>query len=198
MLANREVIKRVLPGAVRPLRRAPDRRTTARRCWPRCARWRRRHRADPTIVVLTPGVCNSAYFEHAFLARADGRRAGRRPRPPRPRQHRLHADDRRACGASTSSTGASTTTSSIRWRSARDSQLGVAGLLNAYRAGNVVARQRDRHRRRRRQGALRLRPGDHHVLPVARSRSCRTSRPTCCSNPTDRAATCSSISTSWW
>ena len=28
--------------------------------------------ADPTIVVLTPGVGNSAYFEHAFLARQMG------------------------------------------------------------------------------------------------------------------------------
>ena len=28
--------------------------------------------SDPTIVVLTPGVLNSAYFEHAFLARQLG------------------------------------------------------------------------------------------------------------------------------
>jgi uncharacterized circularly permuted ATP-grasp superfamily protein len=28
--------------------------------------------ADPTVVVLTPGVYNSAYFEHAFLARQMG------------------------------------------------------------------------------------------------------------------------------
>jgi uncharacterized circularly permuted ATP-grasp superfamily protein len=28
--------------------------------------------ADPTVVVLTPGVANSAYFEHAFLARQMG------------------------------------------------------------------------------------------------------------------------------
>jgi uncharacterized circularly permuted ATP-grasp superfamily protein len=27
---------------------------------------------DPTVVVLTPGVANSAYFEHAFLARQMG------------------------------------------------------------------------------------------------------------------------------
>ncbi len=27
---------------------------------------------DPTFVVLTPGVGNSAYFEHAFLARQMG------------------------------------------------------------------------------------------------------------------------------
>ena len=27
---------------------------------------------DPTVVLLTPGVYNSAYFEHAFLAKAMG------------------------------------------------------------------------------------------------------------------------------
>ncbi len=30
-----------------------------------------------TIVVLTPGPFNSAYFEHTFLARTMGHRAGR-------------------------------------------------------------------------------------------------------------------------
>ncbi|MBI5931869.1 MAG: circularly permuted type 2 ATP-grasp protein [Chloroflexi bacterium] len=30
------------------------------------------HRPDPTIVLLTPGVYNSAYFEHTFLARLMG------------------------------------------------------------------------------------------------------------------------------
>ena len=29
-------------------------------------------RSDPTIVLLTPGVYNSAYYEHAFLARQMG------------------------------------------------------------------------------------------------------------------------------
>jgi uncharacterized circularly permuted ATP-grasp superfamily protein len=29
-------------------------------------------RADPTVVVLTPGMYNSAYFEHAFLAQQMG------------------------------------------------------------------------------------------------------------------------------
>ena len=31
-----------------------------------------RDRTDPTVVVLTPGVHNSAYFEHSFLARQMG------------------------------------------------------------------------------------------------------------------------------
>jgi len=30
------------------------------------------HRGDPTVVVLTPGIYNSAYFEHSFLARQMG------------------------------------------------------------------------------------------------------------------------------
>jgi uncharacterized circularly permuted ATP-grasp superfamily protein len=29
-------------------------------------------RGDPTVVVLTPGMYNSAYFEHAFLAQQMG------------------------------------------------------------------------------------------------------------------------------
>src|SRR3712207_5601114 len=32
----------------------------------------RRHTDDPTCVVLTPGMYNSAYFEHSFLARQMG------------------------------------------------------------------------------------------------------------------------------
>ena len=38
---------------------------------------------DPTVVVLTPGHFNSAYFEHAFLVDANGRRAGRGAGPVR-------------------------------------------------------------------------------------------------------------------
>ncbi len=30
------------------------------------------HNADPTVVLLTPGIYNSAYFEHSYLARAMG------------------------------------------------------------------------------------------------------------------------------
>jgi uncharacterized circularly permuted ATP-grasp superfamily protein len=30
------------------------------------------HTDDPTVVVLTPGIYNSAYFEHSFLARQMG------------------------------------------------------------------------------------------------------------------------------
>ncbi len=71
MLTNRQIIKRVFPElftnyAVRPIDHyglallatlrslAPD------------------DRPNPTIVLLTPGVYNSAYFEHTFLARQMG------------------------------------------------------------------------------------------------------------------------------
>ncbi len=70
--------------------------------------------ANPNVAVLTPGIYNSAYFEHSFLAQRMGAAlvegsdlvvVRRRPR--------VHAHDRRPRTASTSSTGASTTCSSI-------------------------------------------------------------------------------------
>lgn len=36
------------------------------------------HLANPTVVVLTPGIYNSAYFEHSFLAQQMGGGAGGR------------------------------------------------------------------------------------------------------------------------
>ncbi len=39
---------------------------------------------DPTVVVLTPGVHNSAHYEHAFLASEHGRRTRRGPGPVLP------------------------------------------------------------------------------------------------------------------
>ncbi len=94
-------------------------------------------RPDPHIVLLTPGVYNSAYFEHAFLARqmgielVEGRdlvvhdnivyirtTAGLR---------RVDVIYRRVDDDFIDP---------IAFRS--DSILGVAGLFNAYRAGNVT------------------------------------------------------------
>ena len=72
VMENRRTMARVLPGAVRPPAGAPGRRLPDARC---CAALRRRaapNEADPTVVVLTPGVFNSAYFEHALLARQMG------------------------------------------------------------------------------------------------------------------------------
>ncbi len=71
MLENREVTKRVLPElfenySIRPVDDYPSRlyRTLASLS-PRDVR-------RPCIVVLTPGIFNSAYFEHSFLARGMG------------------------------------------------------------------------------------------------------------------------------
>ncbi len=71
MLANRQVMKQVFPGqfnnyGVRPIMHYGQALlATLRSLAPA-------HVADPAIVLLTPGVFNSAYFEHAFLARQMG------------------------------------------------------------------------------------------------------------------------------
>jgi uncharacterized circularly permuted ATP-grasp superfamily protein len=135
MLANREVMKRVLPGlfsrySVNPI--ADYGRAllaTLRTLAPP-------NRSDPTVVVLTPGVGNSAYFEHAFLAREMG--------VPLVEGRDLLTHDNIVYMR---------TTSGLRrvdviYRRVDDdfldplafrpdSRLGVPGLLNAYRAGNV-------------------------------------------------------------
>ena len=116
MLANREVTKRVLPGLfnrynVRPIAHYGQALlATLRALAPP-------NRADPTIVVLTPGVGNSAYFEHAFLAREMGISLVEGRDLLVHDNDRLHADDVRAAARRRRSTGAWTTTSSIRWRS---------------------------------------------------------------------------------
>ncbi len=51
------------------------------------------HAADPTVVLLTPGVYNSAYFEHVFLARQMGIELVEGAGPGRARQPRIYADD---------------------------------------------------------------------------------------------------------
>ena len=38
-------------------------------------------RGRPRCVLLTPGIYNSAYFEHSLPGPADGHRTGRGPRP---------------------------------------------------------------------------------------------------------------------
>ena len=92
--------------------------------------------AEPTVVVLTPGMYNSAYFEHAFLAQQMGvelvegqdlfvkdnfvyMRTTRGPR-------RVDVIYRRVDDDFLDPTAFRPT-----------STLGCAGLLNAYRAGNV-------------------------------------------------------------
>ena len=92
--------------------------------------------ADPTVVLLTPGVYNSAYFEHTYLARQmgieivegrdlfvkDSRVFMRTTKGPQP----VHVIYRRIDDDFIDPTV---------FR--KDSMLGVPGLINAYRAGNV-------------------------------------------------------------
>jgi uncharacterized circularly permuted ATP-grasp superfamily protein len=92
--------------------------------------------ADPTVVLLTPGVYNSAYFEHTYLARQMGieivegrdlfvresRVFMRTTKGPQP----VHVIYRRIDDDFIDPTV---------FR--KDSMLGVPGLINSYRAGNV-------------------------------------------------------------
>ncbi len=135
MLANREVMKRVFPGLfdrynVRPIAHYGQALlATLRALAPP-------NRSDPTFVVLTPGVGNAAYFEHAFLAREMGIALveGRD----------LLVHDNLVYMRTT----AGLRRVDVIYRRVDDdfldplafrpdSYLGVPGLLNAYRAGNV-------------------------------------------------------------
>lgn len=71
VLENREVMKRTLPQVfeglrIRPVEDYPERLLTMLQS---IAPY---DSADPNVVVLTPGVYNSAYFEHSFLAQQMG------------------------------------------------------------------------------------------------------------------------------
>ena len=68
MIENREVMKRVFPelfeqNAIHPVDDYPEQLS-------RCLRSLAPHSGNPEVVVLTPGVYNSAYFEHAYLAQS--------------------------------------------------------------------------------------------------------------------------------
>ncbi|MBI1276589.1 MAG: circularly permuted type 2 ATP-grasp protein [Anaerolineaceae bacterium] len=136
MLSNRQVSKLVFPSlfsdyGVRPVENygrallstlqhlAPD------------------NRPEPTMIVLTPGVYNSAYFEHAFLARQMG----------------LELVEGRDLVVHDNTVYMRTTKGlrqvDVIYRRIDDdfidplafrpdSMLGVPGLFNAYRAGNVA------------------------------------------------------------
>src|ERR1700728_3602791 len=71
MLTSRQVMKRIFPELfrhtdIRPIDHYPEALlTTLRSLAPE-------GRGEPNIVLLTPGVYNSAYFEHTYLARQMG------------------------------------------------------------------------------------------------------------------------------
>ncbi|HEX6860147.1 MAG TPA: circularly permuted type 2 ATP-grasp protein [Caulobacteraceae bacterium] len=135
MLANRDAAKRTFPGTfraanVRPVERYPDLLLSTLKSM---AGWR----SHPQVVVMTPGVYNSAYYEHAYLARLMG--------VPLVEGRDLVMHDNAVFMRTT--TGLRRV--DVIYRRVdddfidpltfrRDSGLGVAGLFNAYRAGNIV------------------------------------------------------------
>lgn len=135
MLANREVMKDVFPVLfadynVASIEHYPEALlSTLRALAPT--------RSEPTVALLTPGVYNSAYFEHTFLARQMGIELVE--------GHDLLAHDNIVYMRTT----AGLRRVDVLYRRIdddfidpltfrNDSMLGVPGLFNAYRAGNVA------------------------------------------------------------
>lgn len=135
MLANRDVVRRAFPDLFRALKvrsieqYSRELLATLRSLVP--------FQDDASIAVLTPGVFNSAFFEHAFLARQMG----------------IELVEGRDLLVNDNVVYARTTSGLKRidviYRRIdddfidplifrEDSALGVPGLFNAYRAGNVV------------------------------------------------------------
>ena len=136
MLENRKMMMRLFPelfarNRVAPVEHYPDNLLeNLRSVSPQ-------NSTDPTVVLLTPGMYNSAYFEHAFLAQQMGielvegkdmfvdeevlyMRTTQGPKRVYVIYRRLDDDF----------------LDPLAFR--EDSQLGVPGLLSVYRAGNVT------------------------------------------------------------
>ena len=71
MIENREITKRVLPELFKNNSILPVDDYSSR-LYSTLASLSSRNRRRPCIVVLTPGIYNSAYFEHAYLAQGMG------------------------------------------------------------------------------------------------------------------------------
>ena len=138
MLESREALKRIFAAlfdryGVRAIDQYPrELFETLRSVAPRSSG------SEPSIVLLTPGAYNSAYFEHSFLGRQMGDRDRRGPRPRRPPQPRLQPHDARDAARRRH-------LPADRRRLPRPARLprrtacsACPGLLNAYRAGNVT------------------------------------------------------------
>ena len=136
MLANRQVMKYVFPSMFSAYGvRSIDGYGQALLATLRALAPKRR--IDPNIVLLTPGVYNSAYFEHAFLARQMGIKL------VEGRDLLVHDN------VLYMRTTAGLKRVDVIYRRVdddfldplafrADSVLGVPGLLNVYRAGNVA------------------------------------------------------------
>lgn len=137
MLENRETMLQMFPelfstNRVRPVQNYP---TQLRRSLAACAP--DQSTADPVVAVLTPGIFNSAYYEHAFLADqmgvelveghdlrvVDGRVAMRTTRGYKPIDvlYRRVDDD---------------FLDPLNFRP--ESALGVPGIMDVYRAGGIT------------------------------------------------------------
>ncbi len=137
MMENRETMMRMFPELfemhqVAPVEKYPESlRSTLESVAPDTSK------SEPTICVLTPGIYNSAYFEHAFLADSmgvelvegrdlfvdDGKVFMRTTRNPKQVDVIYRRIDDAFLDPLTFNP---------------DSMLGVPGLFDAYRAGNVT------------------------------------------------------------
>ncbi len=135
MLANREVVRRAFPGVfrsagVRAIEHYPQALLATLKSLAH-------FHEEVSIALLTPGVFNSAYFEHAFLARQMG----------------VELVEGRDLLVNDNVVYARTTSGlkriDVLYRRVdddfvdplifrEDSTLGVPGIFNAYRAGNIV------------------------------------------------------------
>jgi len=136
MLANREASRRTFPdtfqqAGVRAVERYPDLLLATLKSMASD------RRGNPQVVVLTPGVYNSAYYEHAYLARLMG--------VPLVEGRDLVVHDNRVYMRTTDGVRRVDVIyrrvdddfiDPLTFR--RDSSLGVAGLFNAYRVGHVA------------------------------------------------------------
>jgi uncharacterized circularly permuted ATP-grasp superfamily protein len=101
MLENRSVIKRVFPEVFTRTRILPVD-DYPHKLFDMLTSLSPRQQDEPEIVVLTPGIFNSAYFEHAYLAQRRWAPSWSRARPGGGRRRlRLHEDHRRAGAGST-------------------------------------------------------------------------------------------------
>ena len=168
MLENREIMMRMFPGLFRnnriePVDQYPEllRRTLASVAPAKCE-------GTPTIVILTPGHYNSAYYEHSFLANLMGVELVE--------GSDLFVDKGFVymrtgayLSASMSSIAASTTPSSTPLCFRPDSMLGVPGLMDVYRSGGVSHLFGARRGGGGRQGDLYLCAGNGALLSGRRA-----------------------------
>jgi uncharacterized circularly permuted ATP-grasp superfamily protein len=136
VLENRNLLQRVFPELfaaypVQPVKDYPDLLLQT------LGHLASRMSQKPVIVILTPGLYNSAYFEHSFLAREMGVFLVE--------GHDLIVDDNRVFMRTTQGKQPVDVIyrridddflDPLAFR--RDSALGVPGLINAYREGNVA------------------------------------------------------------